>query len=170
MPQVREPSGDLNALTVFIGDPSFPTVGDYGGTWYNVETVTPSSFTAAQRADLYQSVPNGSTDPISHLATGTAYYVGYFQLNPAGTMTFTRASNVAPSPTITIQRNGNSITVSVPTASGFSYSLYYTNASNLTAPISTWATSGTTLTGDGTTQSFTDTTSSPDRVYIVKAQ
>jgi hypothetical protein len=167
---VREPAGDPSALTVYIGDPSDSTYGDYQGTWYNVETVTPSSFTQAQRADLYQALPDGSLDPNSHQTTGAAYYVGYFQFNPAGTMTFTRASSVAPAPTITLQRSGNVSTISFPTANGFSYSLYYTNSPNLMAPIVNWATPGTTVTGDGSTKSFTDTTTDPDRVYSVKAQ
>lgn len=167
---VREPTGDPNALTVFLGDPSDATYGDYQGTWYLVETVTPSSFTAAQRADLYQSVPDGSMDPTSHLTTGTAYYVGYFQFNPTGTMTFTRASVTPPAPTVTIQRSGTVSTISFPTTSGFTYSLYYTNAANLTQPISTWATPGTTIVGDGATHSFTDTTTTSDRVYSVRVQ
>jgi hypothetical protein len=169
---VRESTAnaDPNILSVFLADPSDSNYGDYQGTWYLVETVTPSSFTQPQRADLYQSVPDGLTDPISNQGTGNAYYVGYFQFNPAGTMTFTRASVTPPAPTITLQRSGNVSTISFLSASGFSYSLYYTNAANLTASRTNWATPGTTVTGDGSTKSFTDTTTAPDRVYSVKAQ
>jgi hypothetical protein len=168
---VREPSGDqLSGLTAGINDPSISSLGNFQGTWVNVENVTPAIFTASQRSDLYQSLPDGSMDPNSHLTTGNAYYVGYFTFNPDGTMTFTRASSVAPAPTITLQRSGNVSTISFATASGFSYSLYYTNSANLTAPISNWGTPGTNVTGNGSTKSFTDTTTAPDRVYSVKAQ
>jgi len=121
-------------------------------------------------SDLYQSVPTGSTDPNSGKTTGAAYYVGYFTLNPDGTMTFTRASAASPTqPVLTISRAGTTSTISLATANGTTYTLFYTNSSGLTQPVSTWPSSPTTLSGDGTTKSFSDTTSDPDRVYRVGA-
>src|SRR5262249_33617125 len=80
--RVREPIGDGSALTAFIGDPSDPTYGHFGGTLgYTVENPTPTTFSSAVLSDLYQSVPNGLTDPKTLLTTGSAYYLGYFQLN-----------------------------------------------------------------------------------------
>ena len=166
---VRESVGDGNALTAFIGDPSDATLGDFQGNWYNVENVTPASFTAAQRSDLYQSCPDGTTDPITGRTTGSAYFIGYFELSPGGTLTFTRASVGPPAPVLTIQRAGNDSTISFLTTSGATYTLFSTNASGLTSPIANWASSTTNLSGDGLIHSFTDTTTEADRVYSVGA-
>jgi hypothetical protein len=109
-------------------------------------------------------------DPVSHQVTGNQYYIGYFTFNADGTMTFTRASLSAPAPVVTIQRVGDVSTISFPTTSGFSYKLYYTGSAGLTTPISSWATSGTTIVGDGANHSFTDTTTASDRFYSVGVQ
>ncbi len=102
---VREPVATYTGynLSTFIGDSSNPTNGDFGGSGLplpngeSVEGITPSSFTAAQRIDLYQVCPSGSADPING-STTSPYFVGYFTLSPSGTMTFSRASAVtAPS-------------------------------------------------------------------------
>jgi hypothetical protein len=169
---VREPSGDANALTVFIGDPSDSTIGDYQGTWYNVENVTPASFTSAQRSDLYQLCPDGTIDPITSQTTGSAYYVGYFTFNSDGTMTFTRASTstTPPAPVLTIARTGNASTISFATTSGATYTLCFTNAAGLFSPVSTWPTSTTNIIGDGLVHTFTDTTTATNRFYSVRAQ
>jgi len=86
-------------LSDFIADPVNPADGDFGGNNgnplpYDVENITPSSFTAAQRSDFYQVCPYNLVDPITGLTNKTSYFVGYFILNPAGTMTFTRAAAV----------------------------------------------------------------------------
>jgi PKD repeat protein len=97
-------AGDLD-LTASIGDNNTPSLGDFGGgvITFSVENITPSSFTSATVSDLYQNCPNSAgsdlfTDPITGLTNGSAYYVGYFTLNPSGTMTFTRASVVPAAP------------------------------------------------------------------------
>ena len=99
---VREPvsyynGGQGQTLRCSIADPNDGYVtGDFQLSLSSpVENTTPSPFTSAQRDDLYQLVPTGYTDPITGLPSGTAYFVGYFLLNPNGSMTFTRAS-VAP--------------------------------------------------------------------------
>jgi PKD repeat protein len=100
---VREPvSYSSDILTAFIGDKNFPTNGDFGAgnapLPQTVENWTPPSFTSAQRSDFYQVCPLAQTDPITGLTNGSAYFVGYFILNPNGTMTFTRASATPPTP------------------------------------------------------------------------
>jgi len=139
---VREPTGDQNALTAFIGGLADPAYGDFKGQIpTTAENTTPSSFTSPVRSDLYQVVPSGATDPNTGLTTGSAYYVGYFQLNPDGTMAFTRASNVAPlppAPVLTITRSGNISTISFLSTNNVTYTLYFTNTPGLTAPVSTW--------------------------------
>jgi hypothetical protein len=182
---VREPvTISDNDLTAYIGDVIDPTFGDFGGSTLNfsVENTTPSSFSSPQRTDLYQSVPASSrtygpfVDPITHLTNGPAYFIGYFTLNPSGTMTFTRASTntVTPPPPpppaqLAIGRAGTSTIISFGTTNGATYTLYYTNAAGVSAPISSWASLPLPLTGDGSTKSFNDNSGDADRVYRVGA-
>ncbi len=167
---VREPKGNANDYSVFVQDPQNNTVGDFGGYLPTVENTTPATFNAAVVSDLYQSVPTGYTDPNSGKTTGGAYYVGYFTLNPDGTMTFTRASAASPTqPVLSITRVGTTSTISLATANGVTYTLFYTNSAGLSQPVNAWPSSPATISGDGTTKSFVDTTSDSDRVYRVGA-
>ena len=100
---VQEPTGPtyaLDILTALIGDKSDSTLGDFGSGGfplaYSVENETPVPFSSAQRDDFYQLCPTGKTDPINSSTTST-YYLGYFILNPNGSMTFTRqAQSILP--------------------------------------------------------------------------
>lgn len=73
--------------------------GNFGGSvlTFSVENNTSNSFTAPVISDFYQNVPASTKtsgfniDPITGLTNGPAYYVGYFTLNPSGSLTFTRA-------------------------------------------------------------------------------
>ena len=99
---VREPViYSASVLTAFIGDYQNTAIGDFGASGspleYDIENIAPGSFTTALRSDFYQVCPNGYVDPINS-STTVPYLVGYFILNPNGTMTFTRAAAVtAPS-------------------------------------------------------------------------
>jgi len=98
---VREPVGNANDYSIQIEESSGnPVPGDFNGYLAagNAENTTPASFTSAVVSDLYQGVPTGSTDPYTGTTSGNAYYVGYFTLNPNGTMTFTRASTSVAAP------------------------------------------------------------------------
>ncbi len=150
-----------------------------GDSWNqgNLEITTPASFTSAVRSDLYEVQPTtdlaGNTVVDPHTGTNSnAYFIGYFTLNPNGTMTFTRASATsAPSaPTLSISRFGNTTSISFTSANSATYTLCYTNASSLTAPLASWATKLSTLSGNGGVQTFSDITTDYDRVYSVKAQ
>jgi hypothetical protein len=169
---VREPVNDPNDLSTFIEDPQNFSLGDFGGNLPStVENTTPASFTSAVVSDLYQVVPTGYTDPNSGTTSGAAYYVGYFTLNPNGTMTFTRASTVAQPPApqiVSMARSGNTSTVFFTTTNGtFTYSLYYTNSTGLTASATNWPVSSTTLIGNGLTNSLSDTTTATNRFYRI---
>ena len=167
---VRESTGDPYALTVFIGDPSNPSYGDWEGSLsFTVENTTPPAFTSPVRSDLYQSVPDGVTDPTTGKTTGGALYLGYFQLNTNGTMSFTRASAAPPAPVISITRSGSTSTIKFSSTSGATYTLYYTNSTGLEAPTSTWPSLPTTIVGDGITESFTNTSTDPSQFYRVGA-
>jgi hypothetical protein len=100
--------------------------------------------------------------------------VGYFTLNPNGTMTFTRASVFAPQPRVpkivSITRSANVSTIFFTTTNGtFTYTLYYTNSAGLTSSVTNWPASPSTLTGDGNTDHFSDTTTDANRFYRVSA-
>ena len=93
-------------LTSQIGDSGNPSYGDFNNSslGFTVENLNPDTFSAATQSDFYQSCPKSSTrptvtytDPITGQTTGNDYFVGYFQFNIDGTMTFTRAGgNTAP--------------------------------------------------------------------------
>ncbi len=173
---IREPAGDANSYSTFAESSSNPFLATYNDSWsYNVENVTPASFTSAVVSDLYQSVPTGYNDPTTGTNSGTAYYVGYFTLNPNGTMTFTRASVATippPSRIVSLMRSGNTSTIYFTTTNGnFTYRLYYTNAAGLGAVISNWpALPATLFPGNGLTNSFSDTTTDLNRFYRIGVQ
>jgi hypothetical protein len=169
---VREPTGDANDYSVFVEDPQNITLGDFGGNMPStVENTTPTSFTSAVVSDLYQSVPNGYTDPNTGTTSGSAYYVGYFTLNPSGTMTFTRAS-AAPPPKpliVSITHSGSTSTIFFTTTNGPTYTLYFTNSTGLATSVTNWPSSPTTLVGNGLTNSLSDTTTDTNRFYRIGA-
>jgi len=166
-------------LSVFMQGVIDKTLGTLQDTWPegNLEVTTPASFSTAVRSDLYEVRPiaDQNGNPIVDPHTGTSssgYYVGYFQFNSDGTMTFTReaaAAPLPPAPVLSISRLGTSSTVSFATTNGATYTLYYTNTAGLNAPVANWFSSPTTITGDGNTKSFLDTSTDTDRVYRVGA-
>lgn len=94
-----------------------------------------------------------------------AALVGSFTLDASGNLTFTPGS----APTLTapllsgIVRNGNVVTISFPSVAGQKYQLRY--ATTLTE---TFSAVGSPITGDGTVQTLSDTTSDPIRFYDVQ--
>ncbi len=161
-------------LSVFMAGKIDNTLGTLQDNWPegNLEAATPGGFSGSVRSDLYEVRPTNdqSGNPIvdPHMGTSSqAYYVGYFQLNSDGTMTFTKE---ARAPTVSFSRSGGNSTITFPTVGGVTYTLYYTNTDGLGTPVSTWPSSPTTINGDTTTQSFQDVTSDPNRVYRVGTQ
>ena len=125
--------------------------GNFGGSvlTFSVENNTSNSFTSPVVSDFYQNVPTSKSgvinvDPITGLTNGTAYEVGYFTLNPNGTLAFTRTFSLNASTT-----NGPS-----PLKVGFS-----TTATNTTT-ITNWVwnfgngTSVTNTTGENVTNTY----------------
>jgi hypothetical protein len=165
------PLSDPNAYTPLVQNQDNQSASDFNGNFQgSVENTTPVGFTSLEplsRSDLYELIP-GTT------AGGTVNtpgkWVGYFDLTPDGTLTFTAATTAPPRPTITgVQRSGNVATVSFTTANSVTYRLRATNTAGLTTPVATWSTSGVTVTGNGSVQSLQDTNASDIRFYAVEA-
>lgn len=173
---VREPINNDQDLTAFMGSQQDATASTLHDTWpQNVENNTGSGFTGVSRSDLYEVRPIGALDPHTGLTNGPAYFVGYFELQPNGNMTFTRAStnSTPPGPTpasvLQIGHSGAGTSISVATTNGAVYTLHFTNFAGILAPVSSWPTLPTTITGDGTAKTFNDSSADSERVYRVSA-
>ncbi|HVU28322.1 MAG TPA: hypothetical protein VHG71_11380 [Verrucomicrobiae bacterium] len=165
---VREPVNYNNEgenYSVFVQDSSNPSIADYNGNLgYNIENLTPRPFSTPSVSDLYQSVSTMFTN------SGPADYIGYFTLNTNGVMTFTRAVQTATPPTpqiISVARANNTTTIFFTTTNNFTYTLYYTNSAGLSVPVANWPTAPTTITGNGLTNSLSDTTTDAIRFYRI---
>jgi hypothetical protein len=103
--------------------------------------------------------------------TSNYTYLGYFTLNVSSALlTFTpsAAPNTSgpPVPALTIARSGTNNLISFLSANSATYTLYYTNSTGLKASMSTWATAGS-LSGDGTSKTFTNSSPDANRFYGV---
>ena len=138
-----------------------PSVSPYGVLGGTPDSTTPASgsFTFAQDSATWYT--SGSTG----VAT-----TNYFAFNSSGILMFTNlvASTTPPAPQIVaVTRSSTASTIYFTTANGFTYTLYYTNSAGLASP--NWPASPTTLTGNGLTNSLTDTTAVANRFYRVSA-
>lgn len=180
---VREPVNNSANLSAFVGSIVDSSQGTLRDAWpQTIESTTPANFSGSSTADFYEVRPtndpqgNPVTDRHTGQTSGDAYYVGYFTLSYAGTLTFTRGSsgtvtNPPPTaPTLTVARTGTTTQISFTADKGATYKLYYTGTAGLTQPLTSWATAPTTITGDGSTQTFSDTTTDSVRFYRVSAQ
>jgi hypothetical protein len=138
--------------------------GNYLGTFEgDAENTTPSLFaygSSPSRSDFYELQPG----------SGSGTYLGYFELETDGSMTFNAKAAVQtyPAPTLSVSTNGSgSILVSFPSTLNGTYSLHYTNMAELAAPVSTWPTVSTNITGDGTVKTFLQPISGAGTVYSV---
>jgi hypothetical protein len=139
--------------------------GNYGGSFQGkVENLTPDSFVSPVRSDLYELRPG----------SGAGTYLGYFQLNPDGTMTFTAAGGstvTPPAPTASIARSNAINLISFTTTNGASYQLRYTNEAGLTSPVTNWTQKAGVVIGNGLIQSINDDPSpDPVRFYVIEAR
>ena len=143
--------------------------GNYANTFQgNVESLTPADFADnsanVSRADLFELVPGS-------FAGGTldtpGRHLGYFELKPDRTLTFTASSLTRPSITA-IQRADGITTVSFTTVTGATYQLRAVGSLGTLAP--TWPVVGGPVVGNGGTLSLSDTNSLAARYYAVEAQ
>jgi hypothetical protein len=169
-PKGSSTDGSFNSYSVQIGNN-----GDLNGFFWgdstsrSLEQSTPANFTTAGqpvRADFYQilSVSNGLP----------AKYLGYFELATNGVMTYT----AGPSPAIltapqiaSFTHKGTTNTISFTTVSGsYNYTLRGTNSAGLSAAKTNWPAIGSSVQGNGLTNSLVEITTNSSRFYIITAQ
>jgi hypothetical protein len=99
-----------------------------------------------------------------------ATIVGTFTLTSAGVLTFVAGppqQALTPSHIQSIARSGNQNSITFTTVSGVSYRLRY--STSLLPGISSWTALPTTIAGDNTDKTLTDTTTDAQRFYSVEA-
>jgi hypothetical protein len=162
-----------------VGNPNYPTQGgssyrdaifgsggqaNFYTTFQGVpENTTPGDFTDAgvvQRSDFYR------VDPIN---SGDATYLGYFELNTNGVMTYVAYPSATPV-VKSFNRSGNDNTIVYKTGLYGTYTLCATNSAGLSAPKSTWPAIATLTSGNTSQHQIIDTTTDTNRFYILKAQ
>ena len=157
------PASNPNGYSTYLG------TGNLKNTFQgSLENVTPQDFasgTEGLRSDLYEVRPG----------SGESTYLGYFELTPAGAMTFTAAGGNTPvpppAPTLTaITRDGGKSTVSFTTVAGAKYSLLGTGPTGILTPSSQWAVRAAAVVGTGEVMSIVDTTADTDAFYAVLAE
>jgi hypothetical protein len=163
-----------NLLDNWLGGVANNAVGTFQDEWTgrNVENATPRAFSGSVRSDLYEVTPtvDGDRNPIVDPHTGTnglAWYVGYFQFNSDGTMTFTREAMLPTPVTLSIAWNVSASTISFPTSFGVTYQIYFNNAIGLSTPVTNWSSLSSPITGSGRKKSLPDTSTDPNRFYQV---
>jgi hypothetical protein len=186
---------NVNELTHLFGSPNTSQAGQIPSTGYLVQSTgvawswalqVDGSANGTQDSTCPYAVLNGSPcteTPASGSYTfaqdSATWYVqgpgggattNYFAFNSAGILIFTNlvVSSGPPAPKIVaITRANTTTTIYFTTTNSFTYSLYYTNSAGLTAPTTNWAVSLTTLTGNGLTNSLSDTTANANRFYRI---
>ena len=131
----------------------------------NPENTTSNNFTSkalVQRSDFYQLTPTGSFNQ-----SGT--WLGYFELNTNGAMTYVAYPNSTPSVT-GFSRSGATATISYISGMYGTYNLIATN--KISAPISTWPVVGGNLSsGDNSIHTVQDTDSvNTNKFYMIEGQ
>jgi len=173
------PGGSDNTATgvvIPVGAP-FPigpvigTDGNYQGAFQGrVENVTPDDFDGApanvSRSDLYELLPGtiagGTYDTPGRL-------LGYFELQPNGSLTFHAGAAPPPAPTISgIGRVNGVATVSFTTVASANYRLRA--VSTLGAPVSAWPVVSGPIAGTGSILSLHETNAASSRFFAVEAQ
>jgi hypothetical protein len=157
------PASNPNGYSTYLG------TGNLKNTFQgSLENVTPQNFasgTEGLRSDLYEVRPG----------SGESTYLGYFELTPAGAMTFTAAGGSTPvpppAPTLTaITHDGGRSTVSFTTVTGAKYSLLGTGPTGILTPSSQWAVRAAAVVGTGEVMSIVDTAADTDAFYAVLAE
>jgi hypothetical protein len=138
-------------------------------SWYyeTDQGANASSVFTSDYTDPNQGGP-GSIAFYSSTATGVVTNLGTFTLTSGGTLTFNVVASTPPPPKIvSVTRAGATSTIYFTTTNGFTYTLYYTNSAGLTTSVSNWPSLATTVSGNGLTNSLSDTTTDANRFYRI---
>lgn len=156
------------------GAGQYETIDSADASSWNQETIngigSSSSYVSNQgdpnvigktSATLFSMIANGSA-PVN---TGT------FTLSGSGTLTFNTVATTPPAPKIvTITRTNTTSYISFTTTNGsFTYKLYFTNSAGLSTPTTNWPV-GTSIVGNGLTNTLQNTTTDANRFYRIGVQ
>lgn len=137
--------------------------GNFNGTFAgNPENTTLSTFTSGGqvvRSDFYRMTPSTTIG-----AVGT--YLGYFELNTNGVMTYVAYPSTTPT-VASYSRSGTSTTIYYTTGLYGTYTLRGTNNIGGTVAATNWPVIMTLSTGDNSTHSVTFTDTDPNKFYII---
>jgi hypothetical protein len=138
-------------------------VGNFDGNFQgSVENTTLPTFSTdglPSRSDFYELEPG----------SGAGMNLGYFELATNGSLTFFAPSQALPAPVLSISAvNSSAVSISFPTAANGTYTLFYTSASGLAAPVSSWQSVSTNIIGDGTVKAFQQPISGAGTFYTVR--
>jgi hypothetical protein len=171
--------GDLNGTTG-SGTPPASAAGD--GSWFDGTDTT-----GTQTFYSNYGNPNGSTSnglpstldfyTVSQGSTGARTLTGTFSITSAGILTFS-VNTTKPTPPkpkiVNITRSSTASTIYFTTTNGgsftYTYTLRYTNSSGLKTSVSSWPALTTTVTGNGLTNTLTDTSTTSNRFYLISVQ
>ena len=130
---------------------SFTSYQSFKGNTPNVVGKTSATF--------FSMIANGST-PVN---------IGTFTLSGSGTLTFNVVSANPPAPQIVaITRTNTTSYISFTTTNGsFTYKLYFTNSAGLTAAVSNWPSSATTVIGNGLTNTLQNISTDANQFYRI---
>lgn len=153
-----------------VGSTATP-IATYANSW-DQQTIASLQTTTYKNSYMNPNVTGLAANKFYRtLSGGTApVQLGSFSLAANGVVTFTAFSSAPSAPTLTITRSGDDNLISFLSANSGTYTLCFTNSTGLTAPVITWPTQLGTITGNGSTKTFTNTTTDADRFYRVKAQ
>jgi hypothetical protein len=142
---------------------------DFNGTFtFNFEKYTPANFITAGnpvRADFYAMPPAALHSSVP------ATYLGYFELGTNGVMTYTAypTATVAAPVIISFTRTNAISYVKFTTGSSGTYTLRGTNSTGLTVARTNWPAISS-VGGNGSINTLTDTTTSSNKFYVITAQ
>jgi hypothetical protein len=162
-------SGEGASVSVAVGNANSwdkHTVIGGSGTWLGTGARSNPNAVGYTNISFYANVANGSA----------ATLLGKFSFAANGVVTFNTNSVVTPPSTppppriVLITRTNTTSTIYFSTTNNaaFTYNLYSTNnPAGLLAPLSNWTVSATSLSGNGLTNSISDTSTDSFRFYRV---
>jgi hypothetical protein len=156
------PSANPSGYSSFLGS------GNFKATFQgNAENVAPADFAEGSspiRSDLYEIIPG----------SGDSKFLGYFDLTPAGVLTFTAAGGSLPPPaepsiaSISQQDSTSRVTLT-SSETGVKYQLLAPPAGQLDAPFASWTPVSSQVLGTGQSITLTAESPTPTAFYRISA-